>query len=174
MPEATFRLTIAIEPEKSTDVHKSDMGTNDDMAACAVFKSVEESRVTVGLAYPADKKDVAVAADHHLDFAGKNAVERACWTFTAKSRLIGLQHQDGTEGHGTVVESGIHRGPDWIIKGDDGQDKIIKDGDWVMAVQWDEPTWQLVKAKRLNGLSPQGRATRGTATPDRLAQLRSA
>lgn len=146
---------------------------NEDVAACAVFKSIDESRVTVGLAYPADKPDVAIAADGHLDFAGKSAVEKACWAFTAKSRSIGLHHANGTEGHGEVVESGIHRGSDWIIKGDSGQDTIIKDGDWVMAVRWDEPTWSLIKERRLNGFSPQGRAKRGTPTPERLANLRS-
>ena len=99
---------------------------------------------------------------------------RACWAFTSKSRSIGLQHQDSTEGHGTVVESGIHRGPDWEIKDDDGVvTKTIVDGDWVMAVQWDQPTWDLIKAKRLNGFSPQGRAKRGTPTPEALANLRS-
>ena len=159
---------------KAKKAIESDDTADDDSAEalCSVFKSVEESRVTVGLAYPADKRDKAIAADGHLDFAGKTAVERACWSFTSKSRAIGLHHQDGTEGHGTVVESAIHRGPDWVIKGDDGQDKVIKDGDWVMAVQWDAPTWSLIKSKRLNGLSPQGRAKRGTPTPERLATLR--
>ena len=36
-----------------------------------------------------------------------------------------------------------------------------------------EPTWDLIKTKRLNGLSPQGRAKRGTPTPEALASLRS-
>lgn len=171
MTEATFRLKVTLEPEVE-EIAKEVEYPDTEIAACSIIKSVEESRVTVGLAYPADRPDVAVAADGHIDFAGKSAVERACWSFTAKSRSIGLHHQDGTEGHGEVVESGIHRGPDWVIKGEDGQDKIIKEGDWVMAVKWDKPTWELIKSRRLNGLSPQGRAKRGTPTPDALANLR--
>ena len=175
MAEATFRIRIAVEADDVAPVQKNADGDNPptDTAACAVFKSVDESRVTVGLAYPHTKADKAVAADGHIDFAGRTAVERACWAFTSKSRSIGLQHQDGTEGHGEVVESAIHRGPDWVTKSDDGSEKVIQDGDWVMAVRWDEPTWSLIKSKRLNGLSPQGRAKRGTPTPESLAQLRS-
>jgi|ERR1039458_2383028 hypothetical protein len=164
---------VASNIDDAVDAQASKSVDNAELAACEIFKSVEESRVTVGLAYPANRPDVSRAADGFRDFAGLTAVERACWAFTAKSRSIGLQHQDGTEGHGEVVESAIHRGPDWVIKGDDGQEKIIKDGDWVMAVRWDIPTWSLIKAKRLNGLSPQGRAKRGTPTPESLAGLRS-
>ncbi len=178
MPEATFKLTVKLEADDTAPAVKSADATEDDAssdtAAVNVFKSVEESRVTVALAYPHSRADKAVAADGFIDFAGKSAVEKACWSFTANSRSVGLMHQDGTEGHGTVVESGLHHGPDWIIKGEDGADRTtITDGDWVMAVQWDEPTWALIKSKRLNGLSPQGRAKRGTPTPEALANLRS-
>ncbi len=174
MPEATFRLKISLEQE-TADIEKSEeiVDLPTDAAACEIFKSVEESRVTVGLAYPHSRADKGVAADGHIDFAGRSAVERACWSFTSKSRSIGIMHRDGTEGHGEVVESGIHRGPDWVIKGDDGTAKTITDGDWVMAVRWDAPTWDLIKSKRLNGLSPQGRAKRGTPTADALSNLRS-
>lgn len=176
MAEATFKIRVSIEQDdvipEAIQKEVADLSA-EDTAACAVFKSVEESRVTVALAYPHTKADKGVAADGHIDFAGRTAVEKACWAFTSKSRSIGLMHQDGTEGHGEVVESGIHRGPDWVIKGDDGVEKTIQDGDWVMAVRWDVPTWDLIKSKRLNGLSPQGRAKRGTPTPESLAQLRS-
>lgn len=175
MTDVTYRLRISLEPDTDAIVQKAvDADTADDVAACEIFKSVDESRVTVGLAYPHSKADKGVAADGHIDYAGRTAVERACWAFTSKSRSIGIMHRDQTEGHGEVVESGIHRGPDWVIKGEDGSvEKTIVDGDWVMAVRWDEPTWALIKSKRLNGLSPQGRAKRGTPTPESLASLRS-
>lgn len=170
MAEAKFTITVQVTPE--AEVVKSTPEVNDDEAACEIFKAVDESRVTVGLAYPRDRADRAVAADGHIDFAGRTAVEKACWEFTAQSRSVGLNHADGTEGHGVVVESAIHRGPDWIVKSDDGSSKIIKDGDWVMAVRWDEPTWAMIKSRRLNGFSPQGRAKRGTPTAEQLAALR--
>ena len=173
MTEVSYRLKISLEPETDAVIEKTvDADASEDVAACEIFKSVDESRVTVGLAYPHSRADKGVAADGHIDFAGKSAVERACWSFTSKSRSIGIMHRDGTEGHGEVVESAIHRGPDWIVKSD-GSETIITEGDWVMAVRWDEPTWALIKSKRLNGLSPQGRAKRGTPTPEALANLRS-
>src|ERR1039458_3300817 len=174
MPEAKFLVTINIDPEATDTLLDKVLAEESDSAACEVFKSVEESRVTVGLAYPHNRPDRGIAKDGFQDFAGRSAVERACWAFTSKSRSVGINHLDGTEGHGEVVESAIHRGPDWVTKSDDGQSKIIKDGDWVIAVRWDPETWQNhIKSGRLKGFSPQGKAKRAIPTSEQLAQLRS-
>src|ERR1035437_6733357 len=149
MSEAVFKLRVTIEPDEPPTVVQKNGEPSTDTAACAFFKSVEESRVTVGLAYPHSRPDVGVAADHHIDFAGRTAVERACWAFTSKSRLIGLNHKDGTEGHGEVVESAIHRGPDWVVKSDNGTETRIVDGDWILAVRWDPETWNLIYSKSI-------------------------
>lgn len=177
MTEVTYRLKISLEPDSNGVVEKED-GPESDTVAYSFFKAVdskaaEESRVTVGLAYPHSRADKGVASDGHIDFASPVAIQNACWAFTSKSRSIGLNHQNGTEGHGEVVESGLHRGPDWIVKSENGSETVIVEGDWVMAVRWDPQTWELIKSKRLNGFSPQGRAKRGTPTPESLANLRS-
>lgn len=142
-------------------------------AGLNVLKADDEHRITIGVAYPALRTDVGVAKDGHIDFAGPDTLELTAWSWMKERREIGLIHAEGTEGHGTVVESSIYRGPDWIVKAVDGTEQTIRSGDWLLAVQWDEPSWELIVKGRLTGYSPQGRASRTTPTAERLAELRS-
>lgn len=144
----------------------------DGDAACFVVKSDDEQRFTLGLAYGMNLPDVGKAADGFQDFAGERVLEDAAWSYMQKSREIGLHHQDGTEGHGHVVESYIYRGPDWHLQAADGSHVVIKAGDWLLGVQWDPQTWAAVKKRELNGFSPQGKARRRTPSADALANLR--
>jgi Putative phage serine protease XkdF len=143
-----------------------------DMAAVNVFKAQDEQRYTLGVAYPAMKADVAVAADGHIDFVSPEVLEKTAWAWMTEHRNIGLFHKAGTEGHATVVESYIYRGPDWHNE-IAGETHVIKAGDWMLGTVWDEYGWQLVKAGLVNGWSPQGGARRINPSADRLAQLRS-
>ena len=158
-----------------TEVAKQTPASLDpDTVACCVLKSTEEQRYVLGLAYPALKKDVAVAQDGHIDFVGPEVLEATAWSWMNKSRKINLFHEDGTEGHAEVVESYVYRGPAWkTISPVDKQEYTIEEGDWLLGVVFDEQTWPLVKAGQLNGWSPQGGAQRTKPTAGRLAQLRS-
>lgn len=147
------------------------MSSTDDAeksVAVEVFKSEPERRYTLGLAYGANLPDVGKAADGYRDFAGVTALEDAAWSFLRKGAQVGLDHADGTEGHGTVVESYIYRGPDWPQE----NGYVVKAGDWLVGTVWDEPTWAGIKDGRWNGYSPQGSARRRTPAPEALAQLR--
>lgn len=146
------------------DLNKAD-------AALELIKSVEEHRVTIGVAYPANMADANMAKDGHTDFASAETVEKIAWRWMKQHQQLGLVHQEGTEGHGVVVESGIHRGPDWIVKAEGGE-IVVREGDWVLGVQWDEPVWQLIKSGKLTGFSPQGTTLRRTPSPEALANLR--
>lgn len=126
----------------------------------AVLKAEPERRFTLMLAWPALKPDVAKAQDGRRDYARPEVIEQTAWAWMAKSRQVGLYHQDGTEGHGTVVESSIYRGPDWQVG-----DTLIKAGDWLIGTIWDTSAWALVKAGLINGMSPQGTAQRRPADP---------
>jgi len=137
-----------------------------------VIKSEDERRYTLTVAYPADKADVAVAADGHLDFASKGAVEDAAWGYMISYRDVGMHHADGTSGAGQLVESYIYRGPDWAIKSGDDE-IVIKSGDWLMGTIWPPDTWEKWKSGELGGTSPQGGAKRRTPSPDAVAALRS-
>lgn len=156
------------------------MHTHDHLAkdlpdvACQVLKTQEERRYSLGLAYPAFRPDVGKAADGFRDFVSERTLEESAWSYMQKSLRVGLDHSAGrtTEGHATVVESYIYRGPDWHIKSADGDEKVIKAGDWLLGLTWDESGWADIKNRRRNGLSPQGKAARRTPSPESLARLR--
>jgi hypothetical protein len=145
-----------------------------DLLAINVIKATEERQYTLGLAYPAMKADVAVAADGHRDFASAEALEQTAWAFMTKGCGVNMFHQDGTDGHATVVESYIYRGPDWSFTSPvDTQSYVVKAGDWMLGTVWDDLGWAAVKAGLINGWSPEGGARRSTPSPERLAELRS-
>jgi hypothetical protein len=139
--------------------------------AGAVIKSDAAQRYTLCVAYPADKPDVALAADGHRDFASKAALEDAAWTYLTKSPKVGLWHQDGTDGAGDVVESYIYRGPDWTVAAADSSQQVIKSGDWLLGIRWSPETWPMVRDGQGRGVSMQGSAKRRAPTADSLAAL---
>jgi hypothetical protein len=142
--------------------------------AGAVVKADSSQRYTLCLAYPADKPDVAVAADGHRDFIGKAALEEAAWEYLTKSPNIGLWHEDGTDGAGQVVESYIYRGPDWTIAATDGTEQVIKSGDWLLGIRWSPDTWPLVRDGHGRGVSMQGSAKRRAPSTEAVAALTKA
>lgn len=153
--EVTLVPTVA----KASEIDAEEIG-------CAILKSVDERRYTLGLAYPANRPDVGRAMDGFRDVAGPEAVEKAAWEFLAKAD-VGLFHV-GEGGKGRVVESYVYRGPDWQV-----DDTVIKAGDWLVGTVWDEPAWVAIKKGRVNGYSPQGGGRRIPLSPERAAQLRS-
>jgi len=166
MPEASFTVRVSVEPDVV------EPSTAEGLSGIVV-KSADEQRYTLTVAYPANKPDVSVAADGHRDFASAAAVETAAWNYLRKSPKIGLWHRGGTDGAGDVVESYIWRGPDWHIEAADGSEQVVKAGDWLLGIQWNEETWPLVKSGRIGGVSPQGRAKRRVPTAEAVANLRS-
>ncbi len=149
-------------------------GEDDSSALVQVVKAAAARQYTLGLAYPAMKPDTARAADGHIDFTSPEVLEKTAWNWMAKYRDVNLFHKSGTDGHATVVESYIYRGPDWEIESPlDGKSYVIKAGDWLLGTIWDDHGWDLVQKGFINGWSPQGGARRATPTPAKLAQLRS-
>lgn len=168
----------AAELEAALDEADEALAVTKGVAGCAVVKMAEERRFTLGVAIAALHPDVAKGVDGFQDFVGPELTERTAWAWMAKSRQIGLFHSDVLKGqistgHGTVVESYVYRGPDWSIEAADGSTRVVKAGDWLLGVQWDEPAWAAIKARAINGFSIQGRGRRGRPTPDRLAALRA-
>lgn len=144
-----------------------------DLVAVNVIKAQDERRYTLGLAYPAMRVDKNVAQDGHRDFVSAEALEKTAWEFL-KSGSVNMFHQSGTEDHAEIVESYIYRGPDWSFTSPvDGNEYVVKAGDWMLGAVWDDVGWQAVKAGLVNGWSPEGGARRVKPTPERLAQARS-
>lgn len=119
----------------------------------------DEQRYVLGVAYQAGRDPmIKRGADGGRDFFSKEELEKAAWGFLQNGPETGLFHADGTEGAATVVESYIYRGPDWHI----GNDVVVKSGDWLVGAILDEHAWELYKAGRVTGWSPQGSARRIT------------
>lgn len=140
-----------------------------ESVAGVLVKASDERRYTLVVAYPADRADVAVAADGHRDFASKAALEEAAWNYLRKGGGIGLDHADGTEGAGERVESYIWPGDDWATP----SGYVVKQGDWMLGIVWSPEAWELVKAGKIGGVSMQGSAKRRTPTAEAIAALRS-
>jgi hypothetical protein len=155
---ASFRVTVNVEPDTAPEPWDG------EGIAGRLVKAEAERRYTLMVAYPANKPDVAVAKDGYQDFAGPEDVEDAAWNYMLKSR---------TDNAGDVVESYIYRGPDWVITAADGSEQVIKSGDWLMGIRWNEQAWGDVLAGKINGVSMQGTALREEADPADLIGLRS-
>jgi hypothetical protein len=116
----------------------------------------DEQRYVLGIAYQAGPDPlIKKAEDGGRDFFTAAELEKACWSFLPAGAEVGLFHADGATGHGTVVESYIYRGPDWDLG-----DVVVKSGDWLVGAILDDTAWQLYKAGRITGWSPQGKARR--------------
>jgi hypothetical protein len=137
-----------------------------------VVKSAPERRYTLAMAYPANKPDAVKALDGHRDFASPEAVENAAWDYLRNGGKVGLQHEDGTDGAGKVVESYIHRGPDWPITAADGSKQMIKSGDWLIGIVWSDDAWDMVKRGAVKGVSAQGSVKRRAANRADINNLR--
>ncbi len=137
---------------------------------CEVFKTREERRYTLGVAYAADRPDPHRGADGFRDYAPADVLEKAAWSFIRKGAAIGLDHKKGTDGAGTVVESYLwpEGAPDWP----QGNGYVVKEGDWLLGVVWSPEAWQTIKSGRRAGFSIQGGASRRTPTTEDLASLR--
>lgn len=124
----------------------------------------EEDRFVLGLAFKAGYyPELRMGADGRRDIAEAEVIEKAAWQYLREmgGRQVGIEHMDGTLGHAEVVESYVYRNEEpWLIKTISGQDVLIEKGDWLIGYILDEPAWNLRKAGKLNGLSPQGRVAR--------------
>jgi hypothetical protein len=93
--------------------------------------------------------------DAHGDTMTAEEVEKAAWSAVARGLKVGLEHEDGTTGVGTLVESYI-----WPAEEVKLGDQVIHKGDWLAGAVFDDDTWAKIKAGELTGWSLQGWARR--------------
>lgn len=160
--------TITIDTGAAATAAKGAAEWDGQLVTGVLAKATDELQYTLVCVYPADKADVGVAQDGHRDFASKGAVREAAWNFLRKGAKVGLHHADGTEGAGVTVESFLWPGDDWVTK----SGYVVKEGDWMAGIVWDDPAWELVKAGKIGGVSMQGSAKRRTPTAEAIAALR--
>ncbi len=125
----------------------------------------EEQRFVLGVAYqPGPDPQIAKGVDGGRDWFTEEELEKAAWSFLRNGPRVGAFHIDGTDeggGMATVVESYIHRGPDWDL----GDGIVVRKGTWVIGAILDPRAWAAHKAGRINGWSPQGVARRRRTRP---------
>jgi hypothetical protein len=116
-----------------------------------------EQRYVLGVAYQAGQDPrIQKGVDGGRDYFTPAELEKAAWRFLRDARQSGVYHLDGTEGAAEIVESYIYRGPAWDL----GDGLVVKSGDWLVGAILTPESWELYKAGKLNGLSPQGVARR--------------
>ena len=126
--------------------------------------SDEPARYVLGFGYQAGPDPrIARGADGGRDYFAAEDLERAAWEYLKKGRQIGLFHADGTQGAAELVESYVYRGPDWDL----GDGVVVRKGDWLIGAILSERSWEMFKAGKITGFSPQGTARR--ITPRRNA-----
>jgi hypothetical protein len=169
-------MSVTVEDD-GTVIVRPTLAKSEDTAteapSGALLKADATERVGLFVAYAANSPDIAKARDGKRDFASPAVVERGAWNWMAKGAKIGLFHEFSTDEFETV-ESGIHRGPDWLLKAVDGTEQVVMEGDWLVAIRAKtDAAWNLMKSGLIGGTSPQGRARRGTPSDEALSKLRS-
>jgi Putative phage serine protease XkdF len=151
--------TVVIEPGEAAKSPAEREQWDGRSLAGPILKSDGEKRFTLSVGYPAYKADVGVAVDGHRDFAGERATEEACWEFM-KSQDVGLGHEGGG-GRGVIVENYVYRNPvPWVVKAADDSKQVIKAGDWLIGIIWDQQAWDMIQKGEITGTSMQGKARR--------------
>jgi hypothetical protein len=117
----------------------------------------EPQRFCLGIAYMPGKDDrIAKGQDGGRDFITEAELEKAAWSFLRGGPQVNAFHMAGTEGVATVVESSIHRGPDWDL----GDGIVVTKGTWLVGAILEPRAWQMALDGRANGWSPEGIARR--------------
>ncbi len=118
----------------------------------------EEQRFVLGIAYQAGPDPrIKRGMDGGRDYFSKEELERACWSYMRSGcPQMNAFHVDGTEDCAVPVESFIWRWDDWDV----GGGVVVRDGDWCLGAILSPRMWALHKAGEINGLSPEGTATR--------------
>ena len=168
--EASLGDTVDLDLLKNAETREARSeilkGSTRRKKAREVYKVLKSSsddlRYTLGVAYPAGE------LDKHGDYATADELEGAAWAFMASGQIAkaapGVDHAVGSAGAGEVVESYIYRGPDWEIG-----DQVVKCGDWMLGVVWDDDTWTSIKKGERNGYSMQGTGKRRPVVDEEIA-----
>lgn len=120
-----------------------------------------EKRITYGVVYPVNKVDL------QGEWAERDLVEKAAHNYLRLYRMADTEHSWQDVG-GAVVESYLApmRITQYFGK---SLDEPIEEGDWVLAYQWTEKEWPLIKGGKINGYSLGGlkKVKSGVAPPVR-------
>jgi hypothetical protein len=125
-----------------------------------------EQRYVLGVAYqPGPDPLIAKGVDGGRDMFTEVELEKAAWSLLRNGPRSGLFHIDGTDAGGgaaQVVESYIYRNEQpWDL----GDGIVVRKGTWLVGAILTPKAWDLYKAGRIGGFSPQGVARRRKVRP---------
>lgn len=149
-------LVPAVEPHQcawtadSDPVDDPDAFDDEVVVTKALTVPANPKRFVLGVAYQPD------TLDGHGEFMSAEELERIAWEYCRKHRQIGFYHADGTLDHADVVESFIHRGPDWTTTDINGNEQVIKTGSWLLGALCDQPGFEQVVSQKADGWSMDG------------------
>jgi Putative phage serine protease XkdF len=123
-----------------------------------IAKDAVPQKFCLGIAYQAGRDPrIAKGLDGGRDCFSETELEKACWSFMLSGQQHGMFHADGTEGAARPVENYIYRNPiPWVA----APDLVVRKGDWVLGALLEDRPWELARAGKANGWSPQGGARR--------------
>jgi Putative phage serine protease XkdF len=141
-----------------------------DTTGVVIKAGNDENRFLLLVAYSANKMPQR-GADNFVDIVRPEVLEKACWRFMDNGARVGMWHQEGNEQSARIVENYIYRNEvPWVIKAPNGEQQVIKQGDWVCGLILEPDTWELYKSGKIGGASPQGSAKRKRASSELLAK----
>jgi hypothetical protein len=145
---------IKAETYKSVDEPKPEINVEIDKEEFQMefaFKALlDDRKITYGVVYPVNQVDL------QKEWAREAVVEGAAHRFMINYRQHDTFH-DEQAGKGVTIESYIAPCDIHEFHGRQlSPDQVIKKGSWVMATQWDDETWKLVKDGKIRGYSIGG------------------
>jgi len=140
----------------------------DHVSVEAILKAQEDRRYLLTVVYSPHRMPLR-GADHKIDLATPDVLEKACWVYAVKGLGTGMWHEDGHGDEAVCVENYIYRGPDWTVKDVAGGEQVIKAGTWLAGFVLSPGAWDLYKSGRIGGVSMQGAAGRKKASAEALA-----
>lgn len=156
---------------RGTNAMTDSAAKSEDAVTGSVLKSDDESRFLLMVAYSPNRMPLR-GADKKIDVASPEVLEKACWRFADNGLKVGMWHQAGGEHAARVVENSVYRNPvPWVTKDAEGNELVVKEGDWIVGMILEPETWALYKAGRIGGVSPQGTAGRKKASAETLARI---
>lgn len=145
--------------------------SKEEAGAGSVLKAREEDRYLLMVAYSPNRMPLR-GADHKIDVVTPSVLEKACWRYADNGLKVGMWHKPGGEHAARVVENYIYRNPvPWTTTDVDGNETVVKEGDWVVGLVLEPETWDLYKAGKIGGVSMQGDARRRRARAETLARI---
>ncbi|MDA8289951.1 MAG: XkdF-like putative serine protease domain-containing protein [Actinomycetota bacterium] len=160
-----------MEMERVRDLRELGQSREEARYVGNAVKAVDDKRFALFVVYSPNKLP-ARGADHKLDVASPDVLERAAWRFALNGLKVGIDHEPGGEGAARVVENFIWRGAPWHVITPSGTKEVVSEGDWLIGLIFTPEAWVDFKAGRWSGVSMQGTATRKPATPKTLKRQR--